>query len=98
MTIDFEAIRPELERLCRKYDIVELSVFGSVARGDDRPDSDLDLLYVLAPDSSIGLEFMDAYEEFSVLLGRKVDLVPREHLHWIIRDRVIAESRMLYAA
>lgn len=98
MSIDFEALRPELERICRKYGIAELSVFGSVARGEDSPASDVDLLYLRAPDSVLGYAWFDVYDEFEQLLGRKVDLVPKTELHWVLRDRVLADARVLYAA
>lgn len=98
MTVDFEALRPELERLCRKYDVVELSVFGSVARGDDGPDSDVDFLYVSDPKSSLGWEFYTLPEELEQLMGRPVDLVPKKYLHRVIRDRVLADAKVLYAA
>jgi uncharacterized protein len=100
-SIDFDALRPQIADLCRKWGIVELSVFGSVARGDDRPDSDVDLLYVSDPVTVkiSGLAFFtEAPEDFAELLGRQVDLVPKEGLHWVIRDRVLADSRTLYAA
>jgi predicted nucleotidyltransferase len=98
LSIDFEAVRPQLEELCRRYKVAELSVFGSVARGDDRPDSDVDLLYVDAPDTDLGLEFFGLQEELERLLSRPVDLVPKEGLHWVIRDEVLADAKMLYAA
>lgn len=99
MSIDFEALRPKLEELCRKYGIAELSVFGSVARGDDRPDSDVDFLYVADP--TVEASWSDRWElkqQLEELFGRKVDLVPKDYLHWVIRDRVIAEAKALYAA
>ncbi len=98
MTVDFEALRPRLGELCRKYGVIELSVFGSVARGDDGPDSDVDLLYVNDPDNVLGMEFFGLGEELEELLGRKVDLVPKDYLHWVIKDRVLTEARPLYAA
>lgn len=98
MTIDFEPLQPRLAELCEKYGIAELSVFGSVARGDDRPDSDVDLLYVRGPDSILGMEFFGMREELEELLGRKVDLVPKDNLHWVIKDRVLADARPVYAA
>lgn len=88
----------EVAALCRRFGIAELSVFGSAARGDDGPDSDVDLLYVSAPDASLGLEIVDLHEALEALLGRPVDLVPKEGLHWVVRDRVLAEARPLYAA
>lgn len=100
-TLDFEALKPRLADLCRKWGIAELSVFGSTARGDARPDSDVDLLYVADPAATdvSGLAFLtEAPAEFAEVLGRPVDLVPKEGLHRVIRDDVIAESRVLYAA
>lgn len=98
MTIDFDALMPQLRALCEKYDVIELSVFGSVARGSDRPDSDVDLLYLLKPDTQIGLEFFGFQEELEDLLGRKVDVVPKKYLHWFIRDEVLAEAKDLHVA
>lgn len=96
--VDFEAVRPQLEELCRRYGIAELSVFGSVARGDDRAGSDIDLLYVNAPDRRLGWEFYDLQPQLERLLDRRVDLVPKAGLHWVIRDEVLADARVLYAA
>ncbi|MFD4432512.1 nucleotidyltransferase family protein [Nocardia sp. NPDC058497] len=98
MAIDFDALMPQLRALCEKYDVVELSVFGSVARGTDRPDSDVDLLYLLKPDTHIGLEFFGFQEELEELLGRRVDVVPKKYLHWFIRDAVLAEAKDLHVA
>ncbi len=98
MTIDFDALMPQLRALCEKYDVAELSVFGSVARGSDGPDSDVDLLYLLKPDTQIGLEFFGFQEELEELLGRKVDVVPKKYLHWFMRDTVLAEAKDLHVA
>lgn len=98
MTVDLEALRPRLAELCRKYGVIELSVFGSVARGDDRPDSDVDFLYVNDPDNVLGMEFFGLGEELEELVGRKVDLVPKDYLHWVIKESILAEARPLYAA
>ncbi|GAT69682.1 nucleotidyltransferase family protein [Planomonospora sp. ID91781] len=98
MDVDFTTIHPQLISLCERYGIAELAVFGSVARGDAREESDIDLLYVLKPGTEIGLEFFGFQEELEDLLGRKVDVVSKEGLHWIIRDQVLSDARVLYAA
>lgn len=98
MSIDFEQLKPQLAALCQKYGIAELSVFGSVARGDDRPDSDIDFLYVRGAESVMGMAFFGMQEELEELLGRKVDLVAKDYLHWVIKDRVLADARAVYAA
>lgn len=88
-----------LADICRRHHVAELSVFGSVLRDDFGPDSDLDLLYVLTPGSAVGyFELADLERELSELANRDVDLVPKRFLHWYIRDEVVAEARVLYAA
>jgi len=69
-------------------------VFGSAARGEAGPDSDVDLLVELEPDRSLfdlGGLLMDLQE----LLGCEVDVVTEQGLHWYIRDRIIAEAHAL---
>ena len=95
---ELASMRPAIAELCAKYGVVELSVFGSTARGDDSPDSDVDLLYVRGPDAKRGLAFFGLAEELQALIGRPVDLVPKDGLHWVIRDRVLGDSEVLYAA
>src|SRR4051812_27412785 len=86
--------------LCREYGVVELDVFGSVARGEATDGSDIDFLYVLS-DPSIGMRFFEFQRRLADLLGRdvdQVDLVPKQYLNRVIRDRVLGEARPVYAA
>lgn len=96
--IDIPAMRPLLAGLCRKYGIAELLVFGSTARGEAGPDSDVDLLYVRAPGNDLGMAYFDLKEDLEMLFGRPVDLVAKDSPHWIIRDRVLADAQVVYAA
>jgi uncharacterized protein len=99
MTLDeIRAMGPRLAELCQKYGIAELSVFGSIARGDSEPDSDVDLLYVRVPGNDLGMAFFDLQEDLEELFGRPVDLVSKESLHRVIRDQVLADAQVLYAA
>ena len=52
---DIEVDEAQLAELCRRYQVRELSVFGSAARGQMRPDSDIDLLVEFLPDADVGL-------------------------------------------
>ncbi len=90
--------RAAIAELCRRWKIVELSLFGSVLRDDFRPDSDIDVLYVFAPDAHVGWEIVRVEEELSALLGRKVDLVSKAWLNRHVRDLVLAEAEVVYAA
>ena len=68
-----------------------LDLFGSVARGDERPDSDIDLIVEFAV--PVGLfEITRIRLRLEQLLGRKVDLVPRDGLKPRVRERVLGES------
>jgi predicted nucleotidyltransferase len=63
---------------CRRWKIVELSLFGSFARGEAGPDSDFDLLVEFNTDAVVGLwDFTRMQDELSDLTGRRVDLVQK---------------------
>jgi uncharacterized protein len=95
---EIRALGSRLAELCRKYGIAELAVFGSVARGDAGPDSDVDLLYVRVPGNDLGMAYFDLQEDLERLFGRRVDLVAKDGLHRVIRDQVLADAQVLYAA
>jgi predicted nucleotidyltransferase len=87
----------ELAEICRRYGFKELSVFGSVARGEMRPDSDIDLLVEFLPDARPSLITHSAAErELTALLGRKVDLVSKRGLNKLIRDEILAQAQPIY--
>jgi hypothetical protein len=94
-----EVDEAELGELCRRYQVRELSVFGSAARGEMRPNSDIDLLVEFLPDADVGLvEHAGLMLELERLLGRKVDLVSKNGLKPRIRLSVLADARLVYAA
>ena len=73
--------------------VASLALFGSVARDEGSPDSDVDLLVEFAPSARIGLfRFLDVQEYLEHLLGRRVDLVVRDALKHQIRDEVLREA------
>lgn len=94
IAVDAERLRT----VCERYGVARLEVFGSVGRGDATPESDIDLLYDLASGARLGWEIEDLADELGVLLGRKVDLVSRAALNARLRDVVLAEAQLLYAA
>jgi uncharacterized protein len=87
----------QIAEICRRYGVTELSIFGSAVRDDFGPDSDVDFLYVLSEDSTIGWEIVDFHDDLQAAIGRDVDIVPKKYLHWVIRDRVLAEAEVVYA-
>ena len=84
----------DIAEICRRYQVLELSVFGSAARGEMRPDSDVDFLVDFLPNARPGLLGLAAMtRELSVLLGRRVDLAVKPALKPLIRPGVLAEAK-----
>lgn len=91
--------RDALARVCARYHVTELSLFGSAARGSLRPESDVDLLVVFEEGALVTLfTLIDLQTELSELLRRRVDLVPKGGLKSTLKPEVLAEARVLYAA
>lgn len=88
-----------LAEVCTRYGVLELSLFGSAAREEAGPDSDIDLLVVFDARSRIGLVGLGQLaDELSELFGRPVDLVPKDGLKPSIEADVLSQARTLYAA
>jgi predicted nucleotidyltransferase len=66
--------------------------------GDDRPGSDLDLLYDTAPGARLGWEIDDFADELAALFGRPVGLVSRRAITPRLRAKILHDARPLYAA
>ena len=92
-------IRSEaLAALCRRHRIRRLSLFGSVLKGTDRADSDVDLLVEFERDARPSLfDVADIEMELSALLGgRRVDVRTPEDLSRYFRDEVVREAEVQY--
>ena len=75
----------------RRFHVASLSVFGSVARGEAKPESDIDLLVTF--DSPVGLfEFVQLRRFLEGALGCKVDLVTPDALRLEMRDQILQEA------
>jgi uncharacterized protein len=89
-----KAYREEILRIAAKYGAYNVRVFGSVARGEARPDSDVDFLVELEPQRTL-LDQIALMQSLEKLLGRKVDVTEPETLHELIRDKVLREAVVL---
>jgi uncharacterized protein len=79
--------------LLEEFSVKSISIFGSVARGEDRPDSDIDILVEFDPDARIGFfAFARLQRRLSDILGRPVDLVTPDALHKAMKSRILKEA------
>ncbi len=83
--------RAQVLEIAQRRGLSNLRLFGSLTRGEDRDDSDIDLLVDLPPDATLWT-LGAAKAELSSLLGSPVDLVPATDLKPGVKERVLAEA------
>ena len=86
--------REQILRLARSRGARNLRVFGSVARGEAREGSDLDLLVEWEADRSL-LDHAALVQDLQDLLGVKIHIGTEKSLHWYVRDRILREATPL---
>ena len=89
-----KAKREEILRIAARHGAHNVRVFGSVARGEAREDSDLDLLVDMEPGRSL-LDHSELLQDLRELMGRKVDVLTEPALYWLLRRRILREARPL---
>jgi predicted nucleotidyltransferase len=77
--------------ILKRHGVVRAAVFGSCARGDMKPDSDIDILVEIQQDISL-LDFIRIRQEISESLGREVDLVEYDSVKPRLRDEILNEQ------
>ena len=92
-TAALETLSAHMTELRTRYSVKRIGVFGSVARGEAREGSDIDLLVEFEPNAHVGLfDFARLRDRLSQLLGCRVDLVTEDALHSALRERVLKET------
>ncbi len=86
--------RENIIRLAKRYGVIDMRLFGSVARGEDTPESDIDFLVDMEPGRSL-FDLGGLLVDLENLLGCKVDVMTEKSLHWYIREKVLREARPL---
>ena len=85
--------REEILEIAKRHGADQVRVFGSVARGEARPDSADTSTSSSDPGSKTSAWFpVGLVLDLEALLGRKVDVLTENALHWYIRDRILSEA------
>ena len=71
-------------------------VFGSFSRGEQRPDSDIDILITFVPNTKMGLQFFGMIDDLEKLLNRSVDLVVEGDLLPFAAKRANRDKKLIY--
>src|SRR3990172_5671956 len=92
--------RERIVEFCRKWNITEFALFGSVLRDDFRSDSDLDVLVTFGPGGGLTFENrVKILDELSAIFGRKVDLVEKRAIRNPFRRyEILTTKSVVYAA
>ncbi len=77
--------------IAKQHGLVRLRLFGSVVRGEETPQSDIDLLVDLEPGRSM-FDLGGALIQLQELLRRKVDIVTEGGLHWYLKEKIMQEA------
>ncbi len=91
MATAIETLAERARPILRRYGVRRASVFGSYARGQEEPASDLDLLVELPPGSSL-LDLVGLEQDLTDELGIQVEATTYGSLHPLMRDRVLADE------
>jgi len=89
--------KSEFIKICHENDVVMLGLFGSMARGEATDKSDIDLLVKFSKRKSL-LEVIRIERELSETLGRKVDLITEAAISPYIRENILHDLEVIYAA
>ena len=90
-----EIRRQDILRILSQHGATSAKVFGSAARGESGPESDLDLLVQLKPGYSL-LDLIAIKQELEDLLACEVDIVTEAALSPYMRDRILQEATCVF--
>jgi predicted nucleotidyltransferase len=93
----------KIDDFCRRWQITELALFGSILRDDFKPDSDIDVLVTFTPDAKWSLlDHIRMEQELKSLFGKEIDLVSKRAIqqskNWIRRREILTTAQPIYAS
>ena len=89
-TKELKKIKKEIIRILKKYNIKKAGIFGSYVRGDQKKNSDIDIL--IKPTKGMGLKFVGLALELEKELGKKVDLITYDYISPYLKKYILDEE------
>jgi hypothetical protein len=86
------AQKEAIEGACRQFGARRIRVFGSVARGEERPDSDIDFLVDFPRGYDLFSQRLPLTERLAEITGRRLDVIPERELNPHLRDAILNEA------
>jgi len=88
---------------CARWNVTEMSIFGSSLRADFRPDSDVDVLVSFAPQANVSLfDMVHMQDELKAIFGREVDLVSKRGVetsrNYLRRKAILESAEVIHVA
>ncbi len=85
MNLIIEKLKQSLPLLKAKYPLISLGIYGSYSRGEETPNSDLDVVYETLPDTFLNLHnYLSLQRELARLTNLKIDLVNKKNMNEVI--------------
>lgn len=91
-----EEIQNTIKNYLAQFPISKVGIFGSFARNEDRPDSDIDILVTFEEPISL-FTLVRIHRELSELLNRKVDIVSEKYLHPRMKEAIEKDLKIIAA-
>jgi len=88
--MELKELKPKIRRILKKHGIVRAGIFGSYARGEQKKNSDIDIL-VQVP-RPMGFEFIGIELELEDKLGMKVDLLTYKSIHPPLKKYILFDE------
>lgn len=92
----------KIAQFCRKWQVTEFALFGSVLRDEFRPDSDIDVMVQFHPDAHPTFSTLDQMEaELKTIFHRDIDLITRQGIetsrNYLRRQEILSSAQVIYA-
>lgn len=91
----------QVAEFCKRWQVTEFALFGSVLRDDFSPDSDVDILISFSPEAKRGLtETLQMRDELQSIFEREVDLIVKSAIeqseNWLRRKNILESAQIIY--